>query len=169
MKALPEASMKACMEAHITAFMKASLAVFCLFMGSLAWAAGGPSLEFPTSLNKAQPAAVVILFSVPDCAYCEQLRRHTLRHVPADPAYKGRVAVYEIDFTDDRKKLAWFDGKQHTGKSVAAKLDVKFSPTVIVFSRKGMPAGKPLLGAGLPEFYGAYLDELVQAAWALNP
>ena len=28
-------------------------------------------------------------------------------------------------------------------------------------------AGKPLLGAGLPEFYGAYLDELIRSAWSL--
>jgi len=46
-------------------------------------------------------------------------------------------------------------------------LNVKFSPTVMVFSAKGAVAGKPLLGASLPEFYGAYLDELIKAAWAL--
>ena len=28
-------------------------------------------------------------------------------------------------------------------------------------------AGKPLLGASLPEFYGAYLDELIRSAWSL--
>jgi hypothetical protein len=149
--------------------MKAVFAALVFFMLSPGWAAGGPALDFPVNLAQAQPAAVVILFSVPDCAYCEQLRRHTLRHVPKERAYKGRVAVYEIEFTEDNRKLVWFDGKRHTGKSIAAMLDVKFSPTVIVFNRKGMPAGKPILGAGLPEFYASYLDELVQAAWALNP
>jgi hypothetical protein len=37
----------------------------------------------------------------------------------------------------------------------------------MVFNAKGTAAGKPLLGASLPEFYGAYLDELIKSAWAL--
>jgi len=34
-----------------------------------------------------------------------------------------------------------------------------------VFGITGAVAGKPLLGASLPEFYGVYLDELIQQAW----
>lgn len=77
------------------------------------------------------------------------------------------MGVFEIDFTDDQKSFIWFDGKRYTGKSLAAPLNVKFSPTVMVFSAKGAVAGKPLLGSSLPEFYGAYLDDLIRNAWAL--
>ena len=77
------------------------------------------------------------------------------------------VAVGNDDFTDDRKTFTWFDGKRYTGKALSAPLNVKFSPTVMVFNAKGAVAGKPILGSGLPEFYGVYLDELIQSAWAL--
>lgn len=147
--------------------MKAVLSVFLLLCLSPAFSAGGAVLAFPNDLQKQNAQAVVILFSVPDCAYCEKVRQQSLRHVHTDTNYKGRVGVYEIDFTDDRKTFIWFDGNRYTGKSLAAPLNVKFSPTVMVFNAKGAVAGKPLLGAGLPEFYGAYLDELIQSAWAL--
>jgi len=147
--------------------MKAILSVLLLLCLSPAFSAGGAGLAFPDNLQKQNAQAVVILFSVPDCAYCEKVRQQSLRHIHSDPNYKGRVGVYEIDFTDDRKTFIWFDGKRYTGKALAAPLNVKFSPTVMVFSANGVVAGKPLLGAGLPEFYGAYLDELIRAAWAL--
>lgn len=147
--------------------MKAVLSVFLLLCLSPAFSAGGAVLAFPNDLQKQNAQAIVILFSVPDCAYCEKVRQQSLRHVHTDTNYKGRVGVYEIDFTDDRKTFIWFDGNRYTGKSLAAPLNVKFSPTVMVFNAKGAVAGKPLLGAGLPEFYGAYLDELIRSAWSL--
>lgn len=147
--------------------MKAIFSLLLVFFLAPASAAGDPSLEFPVSFQKQAAPAVVVLFSLPDCAYCEKVRQQSLRHIHKDPAYKGRVRVFEIDFADNRRTFIWFDGKQYTGKALAAPLNVRFSPTVMVFNAKGAVAGKPLLGAGLPEFYGAYIDELIQAAWAL--
>lgn len=139
-----------------------------LFMGfSPAFGAGESSLAFPSNLQIRQVPAVVILFSLPDCAYCEKVRQQSLRHIHTDPQYRGNVAVYEIDFSDNKRSFTWFDGKRYTGQSLAAPLNVKFSPTVMVFNSAGAVAGKPILGAGLPEFYGAYLDDLIKAAWAL--
>ncbi|MCQ8895818.1 hypothetical protein NQT62_05115 [Limnobacter humi] len=125
-------------------------------------------LPFPVDLSQAhalslqQPGAVVILFSIPDCTYCEQVRAQSLRHLEKDPAYRGHVRVFELDFTDDRRRVVWFDGQQRTGKAVAQRLDVKFSPTVWVFTPTGGTPAKPLQGAGLPDFYNQYLDELIQ-------
>ena len=142
--------------------------MFLLFVGlSPALGAGESALEFPSNLQVRQAPAVVVLFSLPDCAYCEKVRQQSLRHIHSDPAYRGRVAVYEIDFSDSKRSFTWFDGNRYTGKSLAGPLNVKFSPTVMVFNAQGAVAGKPLLGASLPEFYGVYLDELIRAAWAL--
>lgn len=147
--------------------MKAILSLVLLFCISPVFGAGGVALDFPSNLHKQNAPAVVILFSVPDCVYCEKVRQQSLRHIHIDPNYKGKVGVYEIDFSDDRQTFIWFDGKRYTGKALAAPLNVKFSPTVMVFNSKGAVAGKPLLGSGLPDFYGAYLDELIRIAWSL--
>ena len=147
--------------------MKAIWVFLVLVWLSPAHSAGGEPLSFPVNLQQQQVPAVVVLFSLPDCAYCEKVRQQSLRHVSTDPDYKGKVAVYEIDFSDSKRSFIWFDGNRYTGKSLASPLNVKFSPTVMVFNAKGAVAGKPLLGASLPEFYGAYLDQLIKAAWAL--
>jgi len=73
--------------------------MFLLFVGlSPAFGAGDGALAFPSNLQVRQAPAVVVLFSLPDCAYCEKVRQQSLRHIHSDPAYRGRVAVYEIDF-----------------------------------------------------------------------
>ncbi|MCR2746783.1 hypothetical protein [Limnobacter parvus] len=143
------------------------LLVLFAWFAPTAHAAGGASLAFPNNLHQQDMPAVIVLFSLPDCAYCEKVRQQSLRHIHTDPNYKGRVGVYEIDFSDEKRSFIWFDGRRYTGKSLAAPLNVKFSPTVMVFGGTGAVAGRPLLGSGLPEFYGAYLDELIKNAWAL--
>jgi thioredoxin-related protein len=147
--------------------MKAMWLLIVLVWLSPAVAAGDGTLAFPGNLQRDNPPAVVVLFSLPDCAYCEKVRQQSLRHIHKDPQYRGKVAVYEIDFSDRTRRFVWFDGRYYTGHSLAAPLNVKFSPTVMVFNSAGAVAGKPILGAGLPEFYGAYLDDLIKAAWAL--
>ncbi len=130
-------------------------------------ASGKNPLPWPPDLSRNQAQAVVILFSLPDCAYCVQLRKHTLMHLESDPRYRGKLKAYEINFGENTNtKVTWFDSRPYTGAELAAKIGVRFSPTVLVFSQQGQVAGKPLLGAGLAEFYGAYLDELIQLAWS---
>jgi len=78
--------------------MKAIGLVLLFAWFSPAFGAGGGSLSFPSNLQHGQAPAVVVLFSLPDCAYCEKVRQQSLRHIHTDPVYKGRVFVYEIDF-----------------------------------------------------------------------
>lgn len=123
-------------------------------------------LPSPGVMNKLpQPIeAVVILFSAPDCTYCEQVRSRTLRHVETDPRYVGWVKVYEVEMEDTRQGIVWFDGQVYHGKKLKEKFNVSFSPTVIAFDNQGRAVGKPLLGAGLEDFYGAYLHDLIMQA-----
>jgi thioredoxin-related protein len=139
--------------------------VFAFFQ-TQATASGKNPLPSPPDLSRNEAQAVVILFSLPDCAFCVQLRKHTLMHLESDPRYRGKLQAYEVSFGENSTtEVTWFDSRKYTGTVLAKRLGVVFSPTVLVFDRSGRLAGKPLLGAGLPEFYGAYLDELIQRAW----
>lgn len=121
--------------------------------------------ELNKQLASLTQPVVVILFSAPDCTYCEQVRAHTLRHVERDSRYLGKVRVFEVDQAAHQSNTLWFDGRMHSGKDLTARLGVKFAPTVIVFRRStGEAVGAPLLGAGLPDFYGAYLNDLIELA-----
>lgn len=128
-------------------------------------------LPLPTGLDQLsageQPKAVAILFSAPNCTYCERVRQQALRYLEKDGRYAGRVKAFEIGQESDQPNVVWFDGRTHSGRQLARLLGVKFSPTVMVFNGKGIVAGEPILGSGLPDFYGAYLDALIQKAWKL--
>ncbi|HEX4917170.1 MAG TPA: thioredoxin fold domain-containing protein [Limnobacter sp.] len=133
-----------------------------------ALAAGGRQLPWPVDLSKQSAPAVVVLFSLPNCAYCEKVRQQTLLYLETDSRYQGRVRVFEVDFQDRQRRFVWFDARQYNGLDLGQLLNVKFSPTVMVFDHQGGVVGKPLLGAGLPDFYGAYVDELIRSAWAAS-
>ena len=109
-------------------------------------------------------SAVVVLFSMPECRYCEIVRRQALRHIENEPAYRSKVKVFEVDQADTSRSLVWFDGQRISGKMLAEKLNVRFSPTVMVFTAKGQPVGQPLLGISIPDFYSQYLNALVDDA-----
>lgn len=137
------------------------LVILLCVQGLPAWAAGN---MLPTPADfRGKADAVVVLFSLPDCTFCERVRKQSLNHLEKDPAHKGRVRVFEIDFQDNTKRFVWFDGRAYTGWALAAPLNVKFSPTVMVFGRQGAVVSEPILGAGLPDFYNAYLNAAIEA------
>ncbi|HEX4842116.1 MAG TPA: thioredoxin fold domain-containing protein [Limnobacter sp.] len=141
------------------------IVLFWSIWSPVALAAGAKHLPWAVDLPKQSAPAVVVLFSLPNCAYCEKVRQHTLLHLEGDPRYAGRVRVLEVDFGNAQRRFVWFDARYYTGQQLAQLLNVKFSPTVMVFDQQGGVAGKPLLGAALPDFYGAYVDALIRAAW----
>ncbi|HET6599527.1 MAG TPA: hypothetical protein VFG60_06155, partial [Burkholderiaceae bacterium] len=50
--------------------------------------------------------------------------------------------------------------------AVARAWNAKLAPTVLFFDARGREIAERLVGAGLPDFYGAYLDQRLQAARA---
>lgn len=155
--------------------MSRFLAKLVLALGMLGMpfvvAAADKHLPLPQGLTalaeKSQPVAVAILFSAPDCTYCEQVRQQSLWHLETDKRYQPKVLAFEIEQESDAPSIEWFNGKTYSGRQISKLLGVKFSPTVMVFNSKGIVAGQPILGSGLPDFYGAYLDDLIRKAWAL--
>jgi thioredoxin-related protein len=107
---------------------------------------------------------LVALFSRPDCPYCEALRRDQLIHLAREGDDLG-VVVAEFDFTDDTR-FSDADPASLFGASpadFARRLNVHLSPTVVFLGQRGELAER-LVGYGSPDFYGAYLDDRVQAA-----
>jgi len=133
--------------------------------GSLAWPLQGhakdSALPVPASLPKVagQAAArgepLVLLITLPGCPYCELVRRNYLL-----PARKeSGLEAWQIDVTDSRTPLTGFDGKPTTAAVQAKAWKATFTPTVLFLGPQGQALAEPLVGAAVPDFYGAYLDE----------
>jgi thioredoxin-related protein len=105
----------------------------------------------------------VLLFSLPDCHYCAEVRQQYLAPLQRDEANRGRLVIRELQL-DSTRALTDFAGKQTTVARFAARYKVNFAPTVLFLDGQGRQVAAPLLGAGKADFYGAYLDDAIAAA-----
>jgi thioredoxin-related protein len=111
----------------------------------------------------AQAARVplVVLFTQPDCAYCERLRREYLEPMAAQRADR----VVEVDITSEAA-LAGFDGRSGTHASFARARGVRVTPTLAFLGARGEPLAEPLVGFTSPDFYQSYLERRLEEARA---
>jgi hypothetical protein len=101
-------------------------------------------------------APLIVLVSLRDCVYCGPIRQREL----APLVRSGKYEVREIGM-DSTAGVRDFDGSTTTGIAWARAHGVKVSPTVLFLDTQGRPVADPLIGAGLPDFYGAYLDDAI--------
>jgi hypothetical protein len=80
------------------------------------------------------------------------VRRDNLIHLHRE----GRTVV-QIDTTLDTPLIA-FAGEKTTHREFAKRLKIEIAPVVFFFNAQGTQLAKPLVGAGLADFYHAYLE-----------
>lgn len=125
----------------------------------------GPVLRAASDLRRDAEGdrVVLVLFSLPGCRYCEAVRSQHLAPLQRDAKLRGRLVLVEVDIASDAA-LRDFSGAPVTHRRFAASHGVKIAPTVMALGISGRPLGKPIVGAKIPEFYGYYLDGLLEAA-----
>lgn len=105
---------------------------------------------------------VLIVFTQPDCTYCDRVIHYYLVPMQRNPAYAGTLLIRRLDITS-AKKLVDFQGRPTTDRAFAKSLKVGFAPTVMVFTPAGEPGAKPLVGLGPEDYYGGFIDQAVDA------
>ena len=106
---------------------------------------------------------VLIVFTRPDCRYCDRVIDYYLVPMQANPSTAGTVLIRQLDMTSPGR-LVDFSGRVTTAQAFARMHKVDFAPTVMLFTPAGKPAGRPLVGLGPEDYYGGYLDQAVEAA-----
>ena len=126
--------------------------------------AAQPQLPMPAALASALEAALarrralVVLVSLPGCPWCKLVRESYLAPMLAD----GQPVV-EVDM-QDKGGIVGFDGAATTSVRVAEALRVRVAPTVLFLGRGGRELAPRLVGVSSVDFYGAYLQDRVDAA-----
>jgi len=108
--------------------------------------------------RRGQP--LVLLLSLPDCGYCEAVRRSYLGPMAA----AGQITARELDIAADTP-LRDADGKLTSARAWARARGQAFAPTVLFLDARGHDAAPPLRGMQA-DFYGAYLDQRLDEARA---
>jgi hypothetical protein len=102
--------------------------------------------------------ALVMLVSTEGCPWCRLVRQSYLLPLRAE----GQPVV-EIDMRSALRILD-FQGAPSTPAQLAQALRVRVAPTVLFLAAGGREAAPRIAGVPLPDFYGAYLQERVDAA-----
>jgi thioredoxin-related protein len=125
-------------------------------------------LHADARLAQRKRVPILIVFTRPDCIYCDKVIYHYLIPMQRNPDYADKVLMRRLDITSHRP-LTDFRGKLITEKRFATRLKVDFVPTIMVFTPDGKPAGKPLIGLGPEDYYGGFLDQAIEAGRSRMP
>ena len=137
---------------------------------------GRPALrrraELPRAHDLAADAAasrrerlpILLFFDRDECPYCEQALREYLVPLSRDE-WQGRALFRQVGI-DRRDAVVDFDGTRTTHQALAVRYAALLSPTVLVVDANGLPLGEPIVGLLTVDFYGAYIDNALQAARA---
>ena len=105
---------------------------------------------------------ILLFFDRDDCPYCERALREFLVPMAGDPAWRDRAIFRQVEI-DRATPLVDFAGGATTHQALAARYRASLAPTVVVVDARGEPTGDPLVGVLTVDFYGAYLEDAVNA------
>lgn len=142
-----------------------------LVAGILAWgfslAVCAADVPMPDSLKaEAKDAAarkvpILLVFTSPHCRYCDRVKNEYLAPMAADPAWKDKVIIRQIEAGSDWA-LVGFDGKKTTHGAYAASQVIRMVPTVKVVDARGKEVAEPIVGLLTPDFYYGYLQAAIE-------
>lgn len=115
--------------------------------------------ELAQALKKGEPLLVMV--SLVGCPFCHVARESYLSPLRVQQG----LPVVQIDMRS-RQNITDFQGLTLTQDELIRRWSVKVAPTVLFFGRGGVELAERLVGGYIPDFYGAYLDERLQAARA---
>jgi hypothetical protein len=141
------------------------LALGCAMLGSGIGRASAAILPTPASLASALAAALragqplVVLASLDGCPFCRMVRDSYLAPLQRDTG----LPVVQLDLAS-RQAVLDFDAATHTHDQLLRHWGVGVAPTVLFFGQGGREVAPRLVGASIPDFYGAYLEQRLEAA-----
>ena len=108
---------------------------------------------------------ILLFFNLTGCHYCRGALREVIVPMFRNADWRAALEFRQIT-VDDGKSLVDFDGKTVDNIAFAKKRKATFTPTVMVVDGNGQLLGDPLVGVANFDFYGAYVDGLVNKAIA---
>lgn len=110
---------------------------------------------------------IVVLFSLPGCPYCLEVRQNYLAPRLAEQSRRAapEYLLREIDITS-RRPIGTIDGRPVTEAQFAARHGVGLAPVLMAFDSRWRPLGEPLVGLDRAGFYESYVERLIGEARA---
>ncbi len=110
-----------------------------------------------TALQRGQP--LVVMVSLEGCPFCKMVRESHLSPM----RIREGLAVVQVDMRN-KTLVTNLDGQSMTQDALIRQWGVTVAPTVLFFGPDGVEVAERLVGGYIPDFYGAYLSDRLQAA-----
>ncbi len=114
-------------------------------------------------LSVQQGVPVLLFFDRWDCPYCERALREFLVPMARGEEWGARAVYRQVEI-DDPRPLIDFAGATTNHRAFAQRHRIELTPTIYLVDSNGTALGKPLVGLTTPDFYGAYLEDAINAA-----
>lgn len=115
--------------------------------------------ELAQALQKGQP--LVVMVSLAGCTFCKVVSEHHLGPLRAQIG----LPVVQVDMRSQHGVIN-FNGTRLSHEALRRAWGIKIAPTLLFFGRDGTEVAPRLVGASIPDFYGAYLEQRLQQAQA---
>lgn len=115
--------------------------------------------ELSLALEKRQP--LVVMVSLDGCPFCKVVRENYLLPL----LQLEGLPIVQVDMRS-QQLLRDFRGQSLSHDAQVRSWRIRLAPTVLFFGRQGREIADRLIGASLPDFYGAYLNDRLQQARA---
>ena len=123
------------------------------------------ALPVPASLRAAAQSAsgkgqvLVLMVTLKGCVHCDVVRNGYLA-----PMARQGAPVVQIDMLDRAQAVQDFSGTTTTHAELARRLKIRVAPTLLFVDAEGRELAERLEGVAVPDFYGAYLEQRLEAA-----
>ena len=106
---------------------------------------------------------LIVMVSLRGCPHCEVVRRSHLLPLLRDGQTRLTPQIRQIEI-NSQAAMRDFNGLFITHADFANRYKIKVAPVVMLFDANGEMLAEPLVGAMIPDFYGAYLDAALAEA-----
>jgi thioredoxin-related protein len=138
------------------------------WLAILAWGASPARADVPwasdlkhdAEMARARNGVVLLVFVGDSCRFCEVALREFLIPMSGHADYQSKVIMRRIEARATRE-LRDFQGNLTSHGQFALLNKARFTPTVQVFGPDGQRLGKPVVGLLTRDYYGAYLDQVI--------
>ena len=103
---------------------------------------------------------ILVLFSAPECHYCERARQEFLIPITRNPVSNAKVLMRQVEIGASGK-LRDFNGKMTTQGDFATLNKVRLTPTIKVYGPDGRELAAPIVGLAIADYYGGYIDDAI--------
>lgn len=112
---------------------------------------------------QAKRLPLLLAFHAEHCHYCQRLFEEQLIPIIKNGAYAERIVIRTFDI-DNLGSIQDFNGEQISAEQFTKRYEAFLTPTLVFLDANGQEVVKRIRGYNSPDYYGAYLEQAINAA-----